>query len=297
MTENRPAVGSGSNRLLDYNTRGRIGTLFESPLVIHFVILWTVFLITFPIAWDVITAFKTQEGLYDLTYLPTTVSVQAFVTVLLEKQYWRAILNSVVISTVTTAIVLILAVPAGYGFSRFRFPFDNWIFGLVLVARMFPPIGLIVPYYQIMIDIGLLNTRVGIIVANVYLWLPLMIYIMRNFFISIPVDLEESARVDGCTNIQAFVHIAVPLAKPGIASVGILTFLYSWREFLFGFIVSSDLQSMPISVAAYRVIGDAAVQFTQLGATAVIAMIPPIIVVVLFQKHIVSGLTSGALKG
>jgi len=165
-----------------------------------------------------------------------------------------------------------------------------------LFSRLFPPIGLIVPYYQIMSWLGLLNSLPGIIIAQVYLWLPLMIYIMRNFFMSIPTDLDESARVDGCTQLQAFRKIALPLALPGVAASAILTFLYSWREFLFSLIVTTDLKSMPISVAVYQFVGDVSVQWASLAAASVIAIVPTILVVVFFQRYIVSGLTAGALK-
>jgi multiple sugar transport system permease protein len=124
-----------------------------------------------------------------------------------------------------------------------------------------------------------------------------MIYIMRNFFISIPEELDESALVDGCTRFQAFLKVGVPLARPGIAACAILTFLYSWREFLFGLMVSRDLSSMPLSVAVFKFVGDVSIYWASLSAAAIVSIIPTIAVVVFFQQYIVSGLTSGALKG
>jgi multiple sugar transport system permease protein len=124
-----------------------------------------------------------------------------------------------------------------------------------------------------------------------------MIYIMRNFFISIPQALDESALVDGCTRFQAFIKVAVPLSRPGIAAVAILTYLYSWREFLFALIVSSDFSSQPISVAVYSFVGDVSVQWASLSAASILAILPTVLIVIFFQQYIVSGLTSGAMKG
>jgi multiple sugar transport system permease protein len=147
-----------------------------------------------------------------------------------------------------------------------------------------------------MTEFGLLNTKLGIVIANVYLWLPLVIYIMRNFFITIPRDLDEAARVDGCTKIQAFVHIVLPIVMPGIAAGTILTFLYSWREFLFAFTVSTDLTSMTIPVSTFLFVGDTSIQWASMAAAAVVATIPSALVVFFFQRYIVVGLTGG-LKG
>jgi len=162
---------------------------------------------------------------------------------------------------------------------------------------MFPPIGLLVPYFEILSNLGLLDTKIGIVFANVYLWLPLVIYMMRNFFMSIPKELDESARIDGCTKFQSFRKISLPLAAPGIAASAILTFLFTWREFLFALTISSDRSTMPVSVAAYRYLGDSTIQWADLAAASVLAIIPPILVIVFFHQYIVSGLTSGAVKG
>lgn len=281
---------------IDYQTKQQFWNVIESPYIIHLVLGLAVFVVVLPLFWEFLTSLKTNNAVYNLAFIPRDPTLATYYDVLINSQYWKAILNSLIISSVTTVIVLVLATPAGYAFSRYRFRGDNIIFIGVLLSRLFPPIGLIVPYYQIMSELGLLNTLPGIITAQVYLWLPLMIYILRNFFMSIPTDLDESARVDGCTKFQAFRKIALPLAAPGVAACAILTFLYSWREFLFSFIVTTDLQSKPISVAVYDFVGDVSVQWASLAAASMIALIPTILIVVFFQRYIVSGLTAGALK-
>ncbi|WP_227355972.1 MULTISPECIES: carbohydrate ABC transporter permease [Haladaptatus] len=281
---------------INYETRQRFWDIIESKYVVHLVLGLAVLTVIVPLFWEFLTSLKTNDAVYNMSYIPQNPTLSTYYNVLVQQNYWKALLNSIIISSTTTAIVMVLATPAGYAFSRFRFPGDNIIFIGVLFSRLFPPIGLIVPYYQIMAWLGLLNSLPGIIIAQVYLWLPLMIYIMRNFFMSIPSDLDESARVDGCTKFQAFRKIALPLAAPGIAACSILTFLYSWREFLFSLIVTTDLASMPISVAVYKFVGDVSVQWAGLAAASMVAIVPTIIIVMFFQRYIVSGLTAGALK-
>jgi len=281
---------------ISYESKQRFWDVVESPYIVHLVLALAVLSVIVPLFWELLTSFKTNGAVYNLHYLPRNPTLESYYEVLIGQQYWKALLNSLIISSVTTAVVMALATPAGYAFSRYRFRGDNIIFIGVLFSRLFPPIGLVVPYYQIMSWGGLLNTLPGIIIAQIYLWLPLMIYIMRNFFMSIPPALDESARVDGCTKFQAFWRIALPLAAPGVAACAILTFLYSWREFLFSLIVTTDLQSMPISVAVFKFVGDVSVQWAGLAAASIVAVLPTILIVVFFQRYIVSGLTAGALK-
>ena len=288
---------AGANSTLDrYRRRQRVWNLLESPAVVHLVLFVAVFFIVAPLVWQLVTSFKTQEGVLALTYLPRDPTLAAYERALLDRGFWRAVVNSAIVASVSTVIVMLLGTPAGYVFSRFRFPFDNAVFVFVLFMRLFPPIGLVTPYYQIMTTFGLLNTKIGIIIANVYLWLPLVIYIMRNFFITIPQALDEAARVDGCTKVQAFRHVVFPVVLPGFAAGTILTFLYSWREFLFAFTVSTDLDSMTIPVATFLFVGDVSIDWAAMAAAAIVSVIPSALVVIFFQRYIVVGLTGG-LKG
>jgi multiple sugar transport system permease protein len=284
------------NERISYETRQRVWNVIEGPMIVHLVLGLSVFLVVSPLLWELLTSLKTNEAVNNLNFIPADPTLASYYDVLIERSYWKAMRNSLIISSTTTVIVLLLSVPAGYAFSRFRFPFDNVIFIAVLFSRLFPPIGLIVPYFQIMTELNLLNTLPGVIIAQVYLWLPLMVYIIRNFFISIPQELDESARVDGCTRVQAFRHVVLPLARPGIAAVAILTFLYSWREFLFSLIVTRTLEAQPIAVAVTRFFGDVSVSWASLAAASTLALIPTAIIVFTFQRYIVSGLTAGALK-
>ncbi|KPN30003.1 trehalose/maltose transport system permease protein MalG [Halolamina pelagica] len=279
-----------------YRRRQRLWDVLESRYVVHLVLFLAVFFIVSPLIWQLLTSFKTSQAVLDLTYLPVDPTLAAYERALIDRGFWRAVVNSVLIASASTVIVMILGTPAGYVFSRFRFPFDNAVFVFVLFTRLFPPIGLVTPYYRIVTTFGLLNTKTGIVIANVYLWLPLVIYIMRNFFITIPQALDEAARVDGCTKVQAFRYVVFPVVLPGFAAGTILTFLYSWREFLFAFTVSTDLNSMTIPVATFLFVGDAGIDWAAMAAAAIVAVIPSALVVIFFQRYIVVGLTGG-LKG
>ncbi|MFB6094711.1 MAG: carbohydrate ABC transporter permease [Halanaeroarchaeum sp.] len=289
-------MGTTDSTLSQYRRRQAIWEKLESPFVVHLVLFAAVFFAVAPLAWMAITSFKTQAAIYNLTYLPPDWTLAPYRRALFDRGFWRAVVNSIVVASASTGIVMVLGTPAGYVFSRFRFPFDNVVFTFVLFTRLFPPIGLVTPYYQIMSRLGLTNTKIGIIVANVYLWLPLVIYIMRNFFITIPQDLDEAARVDGATKVQAFWHVVIPVVMPGIAAGTILTFLYSWREFLFAFTVATDLQSMTIPVATFLFVGDVSIDWPAMAAAATVAVIPSALVVLFFQRYIVRGL-SGGIKG
>lgn len=288
--------GEANYGIRKFRRRQRVWSFVESPYVVHLVLFFAVLFAVMPLVWMALTSLKTQDAIYQLTYLPTEWTIDPYIRALFTRGFWHAVVNSVVIAGVSTVIVIGLGTPAGYVFSRFRFPFDNAVFVFVLFTRLFPPIGLVTPYYQIMSNFGLVNTKLGIIIANVYLWLPLVIYIMRNFFITIPQDLDEAARVDGCTKVQAFWHIVLPIVMPGIAAGTILTFLYSWREFLFAFTVSTDLQSMTIPVATFLFVGDVSIDWPAMAAAAIVAVIPSALVVLFFQRYIVRGL-SGGIKG
>lgn len=291
MATEGPSLG-----LESYRRRQGIWGAVESPVVVHFVLFIGVLFTVAPLVWMLSTSLQTNAAVLNFSYLPEELTLQSYYNALFERNFWRAVLNSVVVASASTIIVMLLGTPAGYVFSRYRFPFDNALFIFILFTRLFPPVGLVVPYFQILSDVGLLNTTTGIVISHVYLWLPLVIYIMRNFFITIPQDLDEAARVDGCTKIQALWHVILPVVKPGLAAGTILTFLYSWREFLFAFVVSTDLSSWTIPVTVFLFVGDAQTLWASMAAAAIVAVIPPALMVIFFQRYIVRGL-GGGVKG
>jgi multiple sugar transport system permease protein len=285
-----------------YKISQSIGNFLQSKYVIATILLSLVLFFTFPIYWTFVSSLKTLEGIHRFppNFIPRELidPIWAnYADLWFQRAFDMFTMNSLIVALVTTAIVVTFGTLAGYGFSRFRFPYDDYVFIAILGARLLPPIGMLVPFYQLIGQLNLLDTRLALIIVYTYMNLPLVVWLMRNFFVSIPADLDQAAYIDGATRFQTFKDIILPLAKPGIAASAILTFLFSWREFLFAFVLTFTPAAKTIPVGAIMMIEDVVVLWNYLAAAGFIAMVPALIFVVLFQRHIVSGLTSGAIKG
>ncbi|WP_226482848.1 carbohydrate ABC transporter permease [Natrinema amylolyticum] len=287
-----------------YRISQSIGRFLQSKYVITAVLTSLVLYFTFPIYWTFVSSLKTLDGIHK--FPPSLVPGGGelvdpiwinYTTLLFEKSFNMFTLNSLFVALATTVIVVTFGTLAGYGFSRFRFPYDDYVFIGILGARLLPPIGMLVPFYRMFGQLNLIDTRLALIVVYTYMNLPLVIWLMRNYFISIPADLDEAAYIDGSTRFQTFKDIILPLAKPGVAACAILTFLFSWREFLFAFALTFTPGAKTIPVGAMMMIEDVVVLWNYLAAGGFIAMLPALLFVILFQRHIVSGLTAGAVKG
>jgi multiple sugar transport system permease protein len=294
------------NQIMDSDQRYRmaqsIGSFLQSKYAIATVLSLLVLLFTFPIYWTFVSSLKTLEGIHRFppNLIPTELinPIWAnYADLWFQRSFNMFTMNSLIVAITTTVIVVTFGTLAGYGFSRFRFPYDDYVFIAILGARLLPPIGMLVPFYQLIGQLNLLNTRLGLIFVYTYMNLPLVVWLMRNFFVSIPADLDQAAYIDGATRFQTFKDIILPLAKPGIAASAILTFLFSWREFLFAFVLTFTPAAKTVPVGAMMMIEDVVILWNYLAAAGFIAMIPAIIFVALFQRHIVSGLTAGAIKG
>ncbi|QHS18124.1 carbohydrate ABC transporter permease [haloarchaeon 3A1-DGR] len=257
---------------------------------------------TFPIYWTFINSIKTLSGVHN--FPPTLIPQQTidplwqnYVDIWYDRAFNKYTLNSLVIAITTTTIVMTFGTLAGYGFSRFRFPYDDYVFIAILGARLLPPVGMLVPFFSLFGDLNLLDTRISLIVVYTYMNLPLVVWLMRNFFVSIPADLDEAAYIDGATRFQTFKDVILPIARPGIAASAILVFLFSWREFLFALVLTVSEASRTLPIGAVLFVEDVVVVWNYLSAAGFLAMLPALIFVVIFQRHIVSGLTAGAIKG
>ncbi|WP_119068788.1 carbohydrate ABC transporter permease [Rubrobacter indicoceani] len=218
-------------------------------------------------------------------------------TVFANPTFRRALLNSVVIAGVTTVICLFFGALAGYAIARLRFRFKSSVMTLILAISFFPAVAILAPLFQQFSTFGLIDTYWSVIIANVVFALPLTVWILVAFFKELPRDLEEAAQVDGATTLQAFRKVIVPLAAPGVFTCAILTFIAAWNEFLFANTFLFTPQTQPVTV----VIPNFATQYTTdygaQAAAAVVVTVPLVIMVLIFQRRIVSGLTAGAVKG
>lgn len=260
-----------------------------------------------PFYWMIVTAFRDVGYTFDTTPWFTHTTLDNFRTAFSTSRgnhFAHALLNSVIISVSTTAIAMLVGVFAAYALARLQFRFKYLILGIILGASMFPGVALVSPLFSLFSDIGWLSgyNYQAMILPDISFALPLAIYILTAFFGELPWDLEEAARIDGCTPGQAFRKVMLPLAAPGLFTTAILTFISAWNEFL----LSSQLSNsdphhytQPVTVAIAFFTGAQPHQepYTAVMAAGTIVTVPLIIMVLLFQKAIVSGLTAGGVKG
>jgi multiple sugar transport system permease protein len=255
-----------------------------------------------PFYWMIVTAFRNVGYTYDTAFWPTHVTMDNFTTAFSTKlgnHFGRALLNSVLIGVVTTIVAMIIGVFAAYALARLEFKGKFYVVGFILAASMFPGVALVTPLFQLFTNIHWTNTYQGMIVPDISFVLPLTVYTLTAFFREMPWELEEAAKIDGCTPAQAFRIIILPLAAPGIFTTGILAFIASWNEFLIASQISPRPSVAPVTVAIANFQGSVPHQepYTAVMAAGTIVTIPLIILVLLFQRKIVAGLTAGGVKG
>lgn len=248
----------------------------------------------FPILWLFLAALKTGVDIYNpaktFVFTPT---LDNFVEVFGESNFLPFFRNSLIVGVVSTALSLVLALPAAYAMSRFKMRKSA---AVVLLARVIPSISLIVPWYFIFAKIGLVGGYGAMIISHMFLSVPLIVWILISFFDGLPEELEEAAQVDGLTPIGAFLRISLPLSTPGIATAGILAFIFSWNNFLFSLILSGS-QTKTLPVAIFNFIGYASIDWGGLMAASAAITVPIIVIAMFCQRYVVSGLTAGATKG
>jgi multiple sugar transport system permease protein len=253
----------------------------------------------FPFYWLVNTSLKTGADLSTSALLPPSPTLDNYDSIFRDANFTTALKNSAIVALVTTALSLIVGSFCAYALARLRMKRKFLILAIVLSISTFPQIAIAAPIFKLWRDVGLYNTIPGLVIPYLTFALPLTIYILTSFFKEIPRDLEEAALVDGATNFEAFRKVVVPLAAPGLATAGILTFIAAWNEFLLAITLTSSTtaRTVPAAIAFFT----GSTQFEQplgtISAASVTISIPLILLVLFFQKRIVAGLTAGAVKG
>jgi multiple sugar transport system permease protein len=253
----------------------------------------------FPFYWMINISLKTGSDLTSGEFYPPNPSLANYESIFSNADFTRALLNSAVVSVATTVLALTIGSFCAYALARLRFRGKFPILALVLSITTFPAIAIAAPLFRLWSDIGIYNTWIGLIIPNLTFALPLAIYILVSFFKEIPKDLEEAALVDGATYFQAFRKVVVPLAAPGLATAGILTFIGVWNEFLFAITLTSSASARPVPAAIAFFTGSTQFELPlgTISAASVVISVPLIFLVLFFQKRIVAGLTAGAVKG
>ena len=281
------ATGKGAGR------RSLSLVLFYVFLVIF------VFVSIFPLLWVFKMSIVTKAELYATppTFLPQNLSGAEWSQVLGDSTFQQALVNSTIIASVTTVICLFFGSIAAYAISRLRFRFKSTVMTLILAISFFPAVAIIAPLFIQYTQLGLIDTYASVIITDTVFALPLTIWLLVAFFRELPVDLEDAAKVDGATTIQAFRKVIVPLAAPGVFTTAILTFIYAWNEFLFANTFLFDESTQPVTVVIPNFATIYTVDYGAQAAASVIVTVPLVIMVLIFQRRIVSGLTAGAVKG
>jgi multiple sugar transport system permease protein len=253
----------------------------------------------FPFYWLLNLSLKTGDDLGSNALYPPHPTLKNYQSIFQNGDFTRALLNSAIVSIVTTTLAIVIGSFCAYALARLRFKGKFWILALVLSITTFPAIAIAAPLFRLWTDIGIYNTLIGLIIPNLTFALPLAIYILVSFFKEIPKDLEEAALVDGATYFQAFRKVVVPLAAPGLATAAILTFIATWNEFLLAITLTSTprARTVPAAIAFFTGSTQFEIPYGTITAASVTISIPLILMVLLFQKRIVAGLTAGAVKG
>ena len=251
----------------------------------------------FPLLWILGLSFKTRMQVFAspplFVWRPT---LQNYISVLGTGDFQGAFINSLLISAESVLLSVCVGVPAAYTFARFRFPTRGTLFISLLLMRMLPPIAVLVPMYVLFAKLGLAQTRVSVVLAYTTFALPLVVWIMRGYFEDLPREIEESAWVDGASRFAAFRHVVLPLVRPGLIAVTILTLLLAWNDFIFAAVLTADAtRTLPVLMASFS--GDVGVDWGAMTASCVLVVLPVLLFSFAAQRHLVAGLSSGAVKG
>jgi multiple sugar transport system permease protein len=277
-------------------------TLTQVLLVIPVVLF-----IYLPVAWLVISSISTRSELLStpIHWIPQEPTFQNYINILapgqgtseVAKTFRITLWNSLLVASSVTVIALTLGSLAAYALIRLKFPFRQTMLVGILGTRMIPEISLVIPLYLFATRFGLFNSPLILIITYLSFALPFAIWLMAAFFNTIPVELEDAARIDGCNRIETLFRIILPISAPGLVSTGLFVFLTAWDEFFFALILTSTISAKTVPVAIAEFAGRYVVDVGGMMTGGVLAAIPPVILSLIFQRYIVSGLTAGAVKG
>jgi multiple sugar transport system permease protein len=270
-------------------------------ILVVIIVVWTIA----PYLWLIISSFSSKLDLLTvpLRWIPSRPTLENYRSLFFEyggesvnvRLFIKSLTNSVIISLSTMGIATILGVLAAYAIARFRFRGNQGMILTMMSIQLIPPIILVIPLYVIMRQAKLLDTHLGLIIVDLSIALPLVIWLMRSYFASIPSELEDAARIDGCTYLDALFRIVLPLSGPGLVSVMIFAFIASWNEYLYAFIYTNiNAKTLPVLIGEFST--KLGLEYLKIAAAGVLASLPPVFLALIFQRFIIRGLTAGAIK-
>ena len=297
-TEGRELRRSGAVTVNTAARRRRRAQSIRTGISAIIIVVWCIA----PFYWMIVTSFRDVGYTFDNTPWITHFTWDNYVTALstnLGNHLGLALLNSLIIGGVTTIVCLLFGIFAAYALARLDFRFKGIVMGVILGASMFPGVALLTPLFQLFTNWGWIGTYQALIVPDISFALPLTVYTLTSFFREMPWDLEEAARIDGCTSAQAFRKIILPLAAPAVFTTAILAFIVCWNDFLFSISLtsSSRARTAPATISFFTGSSQFEDPTGSIAAAAIVITVPIVVFVLVFQRRIVAGLTSGAVKG
>ena len=275
------------------NKKEKVGNVF-----CHIYLIILSLIAVFPLAWVLLCSVKSPGEItsYPTRFFPKQFTLGNFIHVIEDLGFAENIGNSLIIALITTSVAIVISSMAAYGIVRF-FPKIGSIMSKVLVATyMFPPILLAIPYSMVMAKLGLVNTRVGLIIVYLSFSVPYAVWRLVGFFKTVPLGIEEAAKVDGANRVQTFIQIVLPLVMPGIVATAIYTFINAWNEFLYSLILINSTEKMTVSVALKSLQGAEILNWGDMMAASTLVVVPSVIFFMFIQKKIAGGMTEGAVK-
>lgn len=253
----------------------------------------------FPFYYAILTSFKSGTAIFEINYLPVDFSVQNYITVMTGRNFIRSVINSVFISGVTVLFALFLAVTASYALSRVRFRGRSLLLITILGVSMFPQIAVLAGLFELIRFLGIYNTPWAMVLSYTIFTLPFTVWVLTTFMRDLPIEIEEAAIIDGATPWNIITKVFMPLLWPALVTTGLLAFIGAWNEFLFAltFTISETQRTVPVAIALLSGASEQEIPWGPIMAASVIVTIPLVILVLIFQRKIVAGLTAGGVKG
>ncbi|MBY0371217.1 carbohydrate ABC transporter permease [bacterium] len=266
---------------------------------LYALVLLVVLYAVFPFYWAIVTSLKTGSSLFKVDWIPPQPSLENYATVLREESFLQSVINSVIVASTTSLLALGISILSSYSLARIPFRGRSLILLTILSVSMFPQIAVLSGMFELIRWMGLYNTLTGLSFCYLILVLPFTVWVMRGFMKAIPKELEEAAILDGCGPWRIVSRVFFPLIRPALATTGLLAFIAAWNEFLFAltFTLSSDKRTVPVAIAMLSGGSQYELPWGNIMAASVLVTLPLVVLVLVFQRHIVSGLTSGAVKG
>lgn len=278
----------------------------RSSINLSRVLFWVLIVIIlvytiFPFYWAVVTSFKPSGELFDtpVAYWPKHFTLDNYAAALDNPDFRRGLLNSAIVSLSTVLIALVIGALGAYALGRLQFRGKGLILYTVLAMSMFPAIAILGSLYQMVVAVGLYNRLPALVFAYMTFTLPFTVWVLTNFFRAMPGELEEAALVDGASVMQTFRMVLLPLAAPGLVTTGLLAFIAAWNEYLFALTFTQDFQArtVPVAIASFGGRSEHELPWATIMAASIMVTIPLLVLVMVFQRRIIAGLTAGAVKG